>query len=82
MLYYRDCSVSSSSSGVVKCKRVFQSVLHIAVEELCNAANALVTPITLGVAKPTPSFNLLSNNAVDVSYGVSSVRLVQYPALQ
>jgi len=53
----------------MKCKRVFQTLINIAVEELCETANSLVAPVRLGVARPTASFSLVSSNidAVQVS---------------
>ena len=38
-------------------------MINIAVEELCEAANALLAPVRLGVARPTAPFNLSSSNS-------------------
>jgi len=46
----------------MKCKRVFQALINIAIEELCETANALIAPVRLGVARPTASFSLVSSN--------------------
>ena len=54
-----------------RCKVAFQSVVHIAVQELCKAANALVLPVTLGVVKPTSPFSLLTSTSLEVSVSVS-----------
>jgi len=53
----------------MKCKRVFQALINIAIEELCETANSLIAPVRLGVARPTASFSLVSSNidAVQVS---------------
>ena len=66
-LLFISSSYSSNTSTVAKCKRVFQSIVHIAVQELCKAANAIVLPVTLGVVKPTSSFSPISTNSLDVS---------------
>jgi len=46
-----------SSSQISKCKRVFQALLPIAIEELCEIADALIAPVRYGVARPTAPFN-------------------------
>ena len=56
-----------NSQTLSRCKQAFQSVVHIAVQELCKAANALVLPVTLGVVKPTTSFSLLTSSSLEVS---------------
>ena len=63
------CRSVSISQPLMKCKRVFQALIHTAIEELCETANALVAPVRLGVARPTASFSLVSSNidAVQVS---------------
>lgn len=52
---------SSGSSQLQKCKRVFQALLPIAIEELCEIADALIAPVRYGVARPTASFNSISS---------------------
>jgi len=52
---------SSSSSQLQKCKRVFQALLPIAIEELCEIADALIAPVRYGVARPTAPFNSISS---------------------
>lgn len=61
---------SSSSSGwtkkssafqLQKCRRVFQALLPIAVEELCELADSLIMPVRLGVARPTAPFSLVNS---------------------
>lgn len=56
-------SSSSSSQPLVKCKHVFQSLINLAIEELCEVADALIAPVRLGVARPTIPFPLVSSNA-------------------
>lgn len=52
---------NTSSSQLQKCKRVFQALLPIAIEELCEIADALIAPVRYGVARPTASFNSISS---------------------
>ena len=47
---------------LTKCRRVFQSLINIAIEELCEIADALISPVRLGVARPTAPFSLVSTN--------------------
>jgi E3 ubiquitin-protein ligase EDD1 len=49
---------SAVSSQLHKCRRVFQALLPIAIEELCEIADALISPVRLGVARPTAPFSL------------------------
>lgn len=51
----------SSSTQLQKCKRVFQALLPIAIEELCEIADALIAPVRFGVARPTAPFNSISS---------------------
>jgi len=67
------CRSVSISQPLMKCKRVFQSLINIAIEELCETANSLIAPVRLGVARPTASFSLVSSNIDAVQ--VSSVNL-------
>lgn len=46
-----------------KCKRVFQSLINIAIEELCETADALIAPVRMGIARPTAPFSLVSTTA-------------------
>lgn len=48
---------------LMKCKRVFQALITIAIEELCHMANALIVPVRMGVARPTAPFALVSINS-------------------
>ena len=67
---------NSFSSGIpscqplVKCKRAFQALINIAVEELCEVANSLIAPVRLGAARPTATFPLVSANVEAVQVGV------------
>ncbi len=53
----------SISQPMGKCKRVFQGLINIAVEELCETANALLAPVRMGIARPTAPFNLSTNDS-------------------
>ena len=59
----------SVSQPLVKCKRVFQALINIAIEELCETADALISPVRMGVARPTALFSLVNANveAIQVS---------------
>lgn len=48
---------------LIKCKRVFQALITLAVEELCQMADALLVPVRMGVARPTAPFALVSINS-------------------
>ena len=56
-------SASATSQPLMKCKRVFQALINLAIEELCEAADALIVPVRLGVARPTVPFPLVTSNA-------------------
>lgn len=66
---------NSPSSQLAKCQKVFQALLPIAVEELCELADALISPVRLGVARPTAPFSLVSSllDAILVSEQLFSV---------
>lgn len=61
--------MNAVTQPLIKCKRVFQALITLAVEELCEIADALIAPVRLGVARPTAPFSLVSssNDAVHVS---------------
>ncbi|XP_060590423.1 E3 ubiquitin-protein ligase UBR5-like isoform X1 [Ruditapes philippinarum] len=64
-----------SCQPLVKCKRAFQALINIAVEELCEIANSLIAPVRLGAARPTAPFSLVAANveAVQGSEEIFSV---------
>ena len=57
------------SQPMIKCRRVLQALIIIAIEELCEIADSLISPVRLGVARPTAPFALVSSNmdAIQVS---------------
>ena len=67
-----------SCQPLVKCKRAFQALINIAVEELCEVANSLIAPVRLGAARPTATFPLVSANvdAVQVRNIIASESLL------
>lgn len=61
---FPSCSLHATPcQPLVKCKRVFQALITIATEELCQMADALIVPVRMGVARPTAPFALVSINA-------------------
>lgn len=48
----------SITSSLVRCRRVFAALVALAVEELVEAADALLAPVRLGVVRPTAPFPL------------------------
>ena len=61
------CFVCSKSSAapqpIQKCRRVFQALVHVAIEELCATADSLVAPVRLGVVRPTAPFALVASQS-------------------
>lgn len=53
-----------------KCKRVFQALINVAIEELCETADALIAPVRMGIARPTAPFSLVSStvDAIQVDF--------------
>jgi len=60
------------SQPLMKCKRVFQALINVAIEELCETADSLIAPVRLGVARPTASFSLVSSN-IDAIQGTEEL---------
>lgn len=52
---------NNHNQPIYKCKRVFQSLSKIAIEELCETADSLIAPVRLGVARPTAPFSLATS---------------------
>ncbi len=50
------------SQPLIKCRRVFQALINIAVEELCEIGDSLIAPVRMGVARPTAPFSLVSSH--------------------
>ncbi|XP_075236131.1 E3 ubiquitin-protein ligase hyd isoform X1 [Lycorma delicatula] len=60
--------LTAVSTPLVRSKRVFQALIKLAVEELCETADSLIAPVRLGVARPTAPFTL-SSSAMEVING-------------
>lgn len=60
------------------CRRVFQTLIKVSVEELCETADALIAPVRMGVVRPTAPFTLSANNS-DNSDDVFSVEPLAPP---
>ncbi|KAG5892960.1 hypothetical protein JTB14_015007 [Gonioctena quinquepunctata] len=52
---------SNQNLPLSKCKRVFQSLSKLSIEELCEIADSLIAPVRLGVARPTAPFSLATS---------------------
>ena len=50
------------SQPLIKCRRVFQALINIAVEELCEICDSLIGPVRMGVTRPTAPFSLVSSH--------------------
>lgn len=56
-------SPASAVQPLQRCKRVFQALINLSIEELCETGNALLAPVRLGVARPTAPFSLTTTGA-------------------
>ncbi|XP_014208162.1 E3 ubiquitin-protein ligase UBR5 isoform X2 [Copidosoma floridanum] len=61
-------STSQASQPQVKCRRIFQALIKLAVEELCETADSLIAPVRLGVSRPTAPF-ILTSSAIEAING-------------
>ncbi|KAL1490432.1 hypothetical protein ABEB36_013127 [Hypothenemus hampei] len=55
--------LNSQSAPMLKCKRIFQSLIKLAIEELCETAESLIAPVRLGVVRPTAPFSLATSTS-------------------
>ncbi|XP_066269411.1 E3 ubiquitin-protein ligase UBR5-like [Branchiostoma lanceolatum] len=53
---------SLPSQPLMKCRHAFQALINLAIEELCQTAESLITPVRMGVVRPTAPFSLVSAN--------------------
>lgn len=65
-IFYR---LNTHNQHLLKCRRAFQALIKIAIEEVCEIADSLITPVRLGVVRPTAPFTLASStlDAINVS---------------
>ncbi|XP_055677415.1 E3 ubiquitin-protein ligase hyd isoform X5 [Lutzomyia longipalpis] len=68
----------SQNRNIMTCRRVFQSLIKISIEELCETADALIAPVRSGVVRPTAPFTL-SPSSTDSSDDVFSVEPLAPP---
>lgn len=63
-------ALSNQNQPLIKCKRIFQSLSKLAIEELCETADSLIAPVRLGVARPTAPFSLATSpsDVLNVSF--------------
>ncbi|XP_022162662.1 E3 ubiquitin-protein ligase UBR5 isoform X4 [Myzus persicae] len=54
------------SSPFARARRIFQSMMKLSIEELCETAESLIAPVRLGVARPTAPFTLSTNSNPDI----------------
>lgn len=54
---------STQMKHIQTCRRVFQMLIKISIEELIETADALIAPVRMGVVRPTAPFSLTSSNA-------------------
>jgi E3 ubiquitin-protein ligase EDD1 len=70
-------SPASAIQPLARCKRVFQVLINLSIEELCETGNALLAPVRLGVARPTAPFSLSGlggdSSAMDELFNVEPV---------
>jgi len=64
--------VNSHSHHFIKCRRTFQALIKLAIEELCEIADSLIAPVRLGVVRPTAPFTLATNSldVINVSHAI------------
>ncbi|XP_074657055.1 E3 ubiquitin-protein ligase UBR5-like [Tubulanus polymorphus] len=55
-------SFSLGMFPMMKCRRIFQALIPIAIEELCETADSLIAPVRMGVTRPSAPFSLVSSN--------------------
>lgn len=61
-IYFVLFRLGNLSSPFARARRIFQSMMKLSVEELCETAESLIAPVRLGVARPTAPFTLSNSN--------------------
>lgn len=61
-------SSSTQQKHLQTCRRVFQTLMKISIEELIEIADALIAPVRMGVVRPTAPFSMSSSSNTDVSF--------------
>ncbi|KAJ8321996.1 hypothetical protein KUTeg_000467 [Tegillarca granosa] len=49
----KSINLSASCQPLMRCRRAFQALINISIEELCEIANSLIAPVRMGVSRPT-----------------------------
>ncbi|VDN04928.1 unnamed protein product [Thelazia callipaeda] len=49
----KEAKKKNITNFVLKCRRIFQTLLNYSISELCNMADSLIAPVRLGIVKPT-----------------------------
>ncbi|XP_054747498.1 E3 ubiquitin-protein ligase hyd isoform X1 [Anastrepha obliqua] len=62
----------ASNKHIQSCVKVFQSLYKISIEELCEVSESLISPVRLGVVRPTAPFTM-SSTSIDSSDDLFSV---------
>lgn len=57
---------SSQQKHLLTCRRVFQALMKISIEELIETADSLIAPVRMGVVRPTAPF-AMSSSTIDVN---------------
>ncbi|RZC39465.1 E3 ubiquitin-protein ligase hyd, partial [Asbolus verrucosus] len=68
-------SLSNQNQPLTKCRKIFQALSKLSIEELCESADAIMAPVRLGVARPTAPFSL-ATSANDILNGSEELFLV------
>lgn len=68
-------SLGNQNQPLSKCRRIFQALSKLSIEELCESADAIMAPVRLGVARPTAPFSL-ATAANDILNGSEELFLV------
>ncbi|MCP9265011.1 E3 ubiquitin-protein ligase UBR5 [Dirofilaria immitis] len=63
----KEAKKKNVTNFVLKCRRVFQTLLNYSINELCNMADSLIAPVRLGIIKPTSVIaQNITNDPLDV----------------
>lgn len=68
--------LNNQNQPIMRCKRLFQSLSKLAIEELCETADSLIAPVRLGVARPTAPFSLATtpSDVLNVSLALLTLK--------
>lgn len=69
---------SSQQKHLQTCRRVFQTLMKISIEELIETADSLIAPVRMGVVRPTAPFAIITGNQNDVSLINKIVFMLQH----